>query len=68
MIDLHSNVTASTTETYGRYPSGITFDRFVRACVVIKQLTESFRRLDVNRTGWIQVDYDQFMTTILSLP
>ena len=26
---------------YGCYPSGFTFDRFVRACVVIEQLTDS---------------------------
>jgi hypothetical protein len=30
---------------------GITFDRFVRACVVIKQLTEAFQRLDTDRVG-----------------
>ncbi|PIL33710.1 hypothetical protein GSI_04335 [Ganoderma sinense ZZ0214-1] len=47
---------------------GITFDRFVRACVVIKQITESFQRLDTNRSGWIQINYDQFMHTVLSLP
>ncbi|KAI0941496.1 hypothetical protein AcW1_003370 [Taiwanofungus camphoratus] len=49
-------------------PPGITFDRFVRACVVIKQLTETFQKLDSDRDGWIQVNYDQFMTTVLSLP
>ena len=47
---------------------GITFDRFVRACVVIKTLTESFQRLDTNRSGWIQINYDQFMQTVLSAP
>lgn len=47
---------------------GITFDRFVRACVVIKQLTEAFQRLDQARNGWIQINYDQFMNTVLSLP
>ncbi|KAL1725560.1 hypothetical protein EV714DRAFT_239948 [Schizophyllum commune] len=49
-------------------PPGISFDRFVRACVVIKQLTESFSRLDSDRDGWIQINYDQFMETVLSLP
>lgn len=29
---------------YPRESSGITFDRFVRACVVVKTLTESFQR------------------------
>jgi peflin len=49
-------------------PPGITFDRFVRACVVVKQLTESFSSLDGDRDGWIQLSYEKFMETILSLP
>ncbi|KZV72691.1 EF-hand [Peniophora sp. CONT] len=48
--------------------AGITFDRFVRACVVIKQITESFQRLDTDRDGWVQINYDQFMQTVLELP
>ncbi|KIJ15639.1 hypothetical protein PAXINDRAFT_180652 [Paxillus involutus ATCC 200175] len=33
-----------------------------------EQLTESFRRLDTDQDGWIQINYDQFMETVLSLP
>lgn len=58
---------ASGRGGYGR-PPGITFDRFVRACVVVKQLTESFNRLDTNRSGWIQINYDTFMQTVLAAP
>lgn len=47
---------------------GITFDRFVRACVVVKQITESFTALDTDRDGWIQINYDKFLQTVLSLP
>jgi hypothetical protein len=47
---------------------GISFDRFVRACVVIKQLTEAFQKLDTQRNGWIQINYDTFMHTVLQLP
>lgn len=72
---------------------GITFDRFVRACVVIKQLSEAFQKIDTDRVrffkrsdsnpgsqltisflprrmqdGWIQINYDQFMHTVLSAP
>ncbi|KAF8969911.1 hypothetical protein BDZ97DRAFT_171562 [Flammula alnicola] len=46
-------------------PPGITFDRFVRACVVVKTLTEAFQRVDTDRDGWIQISYDQFMQVIL---
>ncbi|KAJ8587693.1 EF-hand [Rhizopogon salebrosus TDB-379] len=59
---------ASTVSTPYGPPPGITFDRFVRACVVIKQLSESFQRLDTDRDGWVQISYDQFMQTVLSLP
>ena len=48
--------------------AGISFDRFVRACVVVKQLTESFQRLDTDRDGWIQINYEGFMNTVLRLP
>ncbi|KAL9940499.1 hypothetical protein V8E36_001204 [Tilletia maclaganii] len=46
----------------------ITFDRFVRCCVTLKTLTESFQRFDHQRTGWAQLSYDQFMETCLSAP
>ncbi|KAM5537918.1 hypothetical protein V8D89_008394, partial [Ganoderma adspersum] len=47
---------------------GITFDRFVRACVVVKQISETFQKLDTDRDGWVQINYEQFMHTVLSLP
>jgi len=56
---------------YGQHaaaPTGITFDRFVRACVVVKTLTDSFRKLDTDNDGWIKINYDQFMHTVLSAP
>jgi len=53
---------------HGVATAGISFDRFVRACVVIKQLTETFQRLDTDRDGWVQINYDQFMQTVLSAP
>ncbi|KZT69007.1 EF-hand [Daedalea quercina L-15889] len=49
-------------------PPGITFDRFVRACVVVKSLTESFQRVDTDRDGWVQLSYDEFMKIVLSMP
>jgi len=52
---------------YGVQP-GITFDRFVRACVVVKTLTEAFQAVDTDRDGWIQINYEQFMKIVLSAP
>ena len=63
-----TDIKASSVGQYGGPPPGITFDRFVRACVVVKQLSEAFGRLDTDRDGWIQINYDQFMNTVLSLP
>ena len=34
--------------------AGITFDRFVRACVVIKQLTEAFQKIDTDRVSLLK--------------
>ncbi|GLB37890.1 putative bromo domain containing protein [Lyophyllum shimeji] len=62
------DVKASTVRGHGAPPPGISFDRFVRACVVVKQLSEAFGKLDTDRDGWIQINYDQFMHTVLSLP
>jgi len=49
-------------------PIGITFDRFVRACVVVKTLTEAFQQADADHDGWVQLNYEQFMKIVLSAP
>ncbi|TDL27289.1 EF-hand [Rickenella mellea] len=49
-------------------PPGITFDRFVRACVVVKTLTKLFQDADTDRDGWIQINYEQFMSMVLTTP
>ncbi|KZT11409.1 EF-hand, partial [Laetiporus sulphureus 93-53] len=46
---------------YGGPPPGITFDRFVRACVAVKSLTEAFKRADTNGDGWARLNYEDFM-------
>jgi len=52
----------------GAAQPGITFDRFVRACVVVKQISDSFVALDTDRDGWVQINYDKFLQIVLSLP
>lgn len=44
-------------QPYAGQEVGITFDRFVRACVVIKQLTESFQRLDTDSVSPPPLNY-----------
>ncbi|KAG8987755.1 hypothetical protein FRB94_002366 [Tulasnella sp. JGI-2019a] len=49
-------------------PGGISFDRFVRACVMVKTLTEAFQRVDTDRDGWITINYEEFLKIILTAP
>lgn len=67
-LDDKGSVGASGAGGRHAAPPGITFDRFVRACVVVKQVTESFAKLDTDRDGWIQINYETFLETILTLP
>ncbi|KAF8275260.1 EF-hand [Lactarius quietus] len=53
-------VSSGPTTGYGTAP-GITFDRFVRACVTVKTLTEAFQRVDSDRDGWVTISYEEFM-------
>ncbi|EJD44073.1 EF-hand [Auricularia subglabra TFB-10046 SS5] len=56
------SIPASLPPASGHGPApGITFDRFVRACVVVKTLTENFQGLDTDRDGVVTMSYDQFM-------
>ncbi|KAI0637081.1 hypothetical protein C8Q77DRAFT_1095891 [Trametes polyzona] len=64
---LEQKYASGPSDRYGP-PPGITFDRFVRACVVVKTLTEAFQRVDTDRDGWVQMNYEQFMQIILSAP
>ncbi|KAJ9123866.1 hypothetical protein QFC24_003643 [Naganishia onofrii] len=49
-------------------PRGVTFDRFLMACVTVKHFTEAFRQRDVHREGKLTVDYSTFMDLFLSSP
>ena len=35
------------------------FDDFIQCCVMLRSLTESFKKLDTNRNGVIQINYEQ---------
>ncbi|KIJ24218.1 hypothetical protein M422DRAFT_217219 [Sphaerobolus stellatus SS14] len=56
------------TQPYAHVTTGITFDRFVRACVAVRTLTESFQRIDTDRDGWVQMNYDTFMQITMQAP
>ncbi|KAF8999059.1 hypothetical protein BDQ17DRAFT_1400735 [Cyathus striatus] len=68
LVQKKYDIKGSQVQTRVGPPPGISFDRFVRACVVIKQLTDAFAKIDTDRDGWIQINYDTFMQTVLTLP
>jgi len=49
-------------------PPGITFDRFVRACVVLHQVTKAFHDFNTDGNGLVKIDYLQFLKAVLSMP
>ncbi|ODN98239.1 hypothetical protein L198_03481 [Cryptococcus wingfieldii CBS 7118] len=50
------------------YQPGISFDRFLLACVTVKHYTEAFRRHDPGNTGEITVTYNDYMDIVLESP
>jgi len=48
--------------------SGITFDRFIRACVVVKHVKESFDALDRDPIGRAKITYEQLLELVFKLP
>jgi len=67
LMMIQQKYASPATDSYTPAP-GITFDRFVRACIAVKTLTESFQRVDTDRDGWIQIGYEDFMKMVLSAP
>lgn len=61
------DVTVSKPPTKPGTPPGITFDRFVRACVLLDRVDRAFTRLDTNGDRWVQMNYLEFLRTALSL-
>ncbi|XP_071813857.1 sorcin-like isoform X2 [Apostichopus japonicus] len=43
----------------------INFDDFIQVCVMLKGLSEAFKNKDTNRTGTINIHYEQFLEMVL---
>lgn len=53
---------------YDREGKGcIIFDDFIQLCVQLQMLTNAFRHHDTDLDGWVNMSYEQFLTTVLSL-
>lgn len=44
----------------------IAFDDFIQLCITLQTLTDSFRRHDTNKNGWIQLHYEQFLSLVIA--
>ncbi|KAI7905220.1 apoptosis-linked protein [Cokeromyces recurvatus] len=54
-------------QIFDKYGHGnITFDNFVQACVILSTLTKLFRARDYEGRGSIIINYEDFMTMIIS--
>lgn len=45
----------------------IAFDDFIQCCVVLQTLTKSFSSKDVQRSGMINVSYEEFLSMVFSV-
>ena len=46
-------------------PHTIKFDSFVQINFLLQQMTGAFRTMDTDNDGWVQMNYEQFLTTIM---
>lgn len=44
----------------------IRFDDFIQSCVVLQTLTDAFKQYDHNLSGWIDINYEQFLTMVFN--
>ncbi len=43
------------------------FDDFVRLSILLQMITNEFRKIDVQRQGWVSVGYEQYLVSVLSI-
>ena len=46
--------------------SRITLDNFIQSCVLLKNVTDTFRAKDTAGTGNINISYEEFMTVVMN--
>ncbi|KAI0261810.1 hypothetical protein BGY98DRAFT_929321 [Russula aff. rugulosa BPL654] len=56
---------AAAAPLAGDSEPGITFDRFMRACVVVKQLKELYDALDKDSENRVKINYETFLGSTL---
>ncbi|KAK3178877.1 hypothetical protein OEA41_001014 [Lepraria neglecta] len=52
--------------TYDKSGEGrMSFDLFVQSCIILKRMTDVFKRYDDDRDGYITLSFEEFLTEIL---
>ena len=54
---------------YSTYDKGgqgkMSFDLFVQSCIILKRMTDVFKKYDEDRDGYITLSFEEFLTEIL---
>ncbi len=54
---------------YSTYDKGgrgqMSFDLFVQSCIILKRMTDVFKKYDEDRDGYITLSFEEFLTEII---
>ncbi|XP_077297133.1 apoptosis-linked gene-2 isoform X2 [Arctopsyche grandis] len=65
---LSDNIVGLLVRKFDRFGRGtILFDDFIQCCIILYALTHSFRQHDHSQTGYITIQYEQFLWMVFSL-
>ena len=60
---LSSNFVHMLYSTYDKGGEGrMSFDLFVQSCIILKRMTDVFKRYDEDRDGYITLSFEEFLT------
>lgn len=52
--------------TYDKAGKGkMSFDLFVQSCIILKRMTDVFKKYDEDRDGYVTLSFEEFLTEIL---
>jgi len=46
-------------------PNQIALDAFIEINFLLQQMTGAFRSMDTDNDGWVQINYEQFLTVVM---
>ena len=55
--------------TYDKSGQGqMSFDLFVQSCIILKRMTDVFKKYDEDRDGYITLSFEEFLTGKFPIP